>query len=1138
MSPKYFLLILTVFLFNVEIFNTSLKSSKIKEIYDNESSGKNWDGTDREESLCSDTMTPLICNETLYISNRTKLGTGSGDSGSTWLHSIDQNSTPYSFNYIGDGYSSSNGGYNALGYNPKDNFMYALYGTHLLKIDRYAKVVDLGAVVGLSKQLYAGAFDREGNYFVSGNGGADDRMYKIDIDKKSVIKTLNLRYSMRGKNEPVRFWDMAIDKSGQYFYAMLIDKNDNNKNDKFIKIDKDTGIMSVIKDKPIGLTSAIDLIFSDKDGDVFLMEHDNGFYKIDSDSGDLYKISSTDRLTYYNDSANCPDANISEPSTISIENRVIDFEGDYGKKTFAFHISFTKPAPADAGFWVKYSDGTAFHIDAHPTDGDFSGEDRYIDIPQGVTTYEINASIFGDIEIEPDEEFYIEIYGARNLAIKNGKGVGVIVNDDSTSFNIERVGSDSIKPKNEDEQREKESLYTQIAGRDFNYAIVSYDKNVSNFKEYPIEDTTLKIEVIDNNSSTAEVLYRYYKYLDHKDSRFNITTEDKDMLKLKATKEAIYKISYLEYNKTIVKGDYSNGEAFENNSSVKSLYARDSFAIRPLSYAIDIKDNKDELYATNNNSQKSINLVSGYKYRVTARAIKDSNSNGDSNKNVTALNYSTSSPKEINATIRFNDKSNKLKCKNENNITLSDNGDFNYRFTYGELQNGTIFHNNVGPYSFHLADINWTYIDKINSNQIGCVLGSDSNNPADDPSGQNRIGCNFSSNNSGNIKDIEINFKAYQFNLCNTTLKNRPNNGKDYIYMSNLNSSLDMGIDISTDIIAEGKDGTPLTNFTKSCVAKDVNIYLNYNITNEKLNSASTYNSLNTVKGTEVKFKRVVSYNSNNFDINNAVEGHLDNNITISSDDFLDSNEGNSSVDILYNINKNLSEQINPIKIAFNSLDANSTSSSSKVEDKDRVPQKSVGSGTLNSVKTLYYSSVIPDKENYPDSFTSSISTPVGAYIYCDFNRTLCNDMIGVNGLNSSKTQMGWYLATLHNSITDGTINPSQSNILSAHNNRLNSVSITPNPILNFNQGRRGRLENLKTNFIGSVISLTKPIDVEVNLNPSPWLSYHPNPSRGGNPFYHIIYRGDNSGTISGIGNTGNIIKIKANKKATNRMDW
>ncbi len=1156
----------------VKIFDTALKSKQIKDIFNNESSGKNWDGSNRDECLCSDSMTPFVCNNTLYISNRTKMGTGSGDSGKTWLHSIDQNSTPYSFNYIGNGYSSS---YNALGYNSVDNFMYALFETHLLKIDRDAKVIDLGAVEGLTTQLYAGAFDRDGNYFVSSNGGADDKIYQIDIKEKKVVKTINLKYSIKGKNEPVKFWDMTIDKSGDYFYAMLLDNSNEDINDKFVKIDKNSGVMSVINDKPKGLDSAIDTIFSDIDGDIFIMERNNGFYKIDSDTGDLYKLSTTDELSYYNDGANCAEANISEPSTISIEEKVVDFEGDSGKKIFKFNISFSKPAPENAGFWVKYSDGvnaisplgTAFYKGEHSKDYDFNGDARFIDIPKGTTSYELNATIYGDIEIEPNEEFYIEIYNGKNLAIKNGKGIGVIVNDDNAIFNIERVGSNNIKPTNIDEQREKESLYTQISNRDFNYCIVSYDKNESNFKEYPIEDITLKIELIDNTSTTNKVMYTCYKYLDHKSSRFDIT--DNHDLELNATKDAIYKISYLEHNQTIVKGDFSNGKAFENNSSIRTIYSRDDFSIRPAGFKLmlwaDDGTIRDHLATSNQKESYGIALASGYKYELQVKALnykglidtnykpKISYKNKESN--------ILSPIQEVNATLLFD--GNKSICNDTTDKELK-----YYDFIDGINSNKEFSRDNVGNFIIKVKDENWTNLDHYNgTSQLGCNINSSSNEL--DSSG--KFGCNidttFSINSDdplyNHYYDLKVYFQPYSFDV-NLDVKSKTNSGhNDFLYMGDLTQSDKMAILIDGNITAKEKGGKITTNFTKDCLAHKVQLSLDYTITTDRgvfhnpnpdtVVIKTTKKTASNAEGDIVKIQKKEQLNSNikddesdDDDDDNEDENSLqifetnalDNNITIKEEDFKNSKKGSVDIALLYNIKKSFNKTINPVKIDFHKAKVSSIEAGSNLADNEINDFIPTGEQILNKSKTLYYATVMPDKENYPDSFSSSISTPIGAYIYCDFNRTLCNDMVGDNGLNSFKTQNGWYTSAFHNSTIDGTVNPKQSDTLSTRNNRLESISIQPNSIPNFNQGRKGRLENLKTNYIGPVISLTTPVEVEVNLNPSPWLSYHPTPSRGGNPFYHVKFRADNNGTMSGVGQTGNIIGVKGNRKPTNKMDW
>ena len=135
------------------------------------------------------------CTETLYLSNRSEIGTGSTDSGATWLHSINRENTPYNFDAIGDGFVSNNGGYNAIGYNIKDNFIYGMYSNKLVKIGSTGTVKELGEVEGLPySNYYTGEFDRDGFYYITGTGATDSQMYKIDIHQKKVIQTITLKH--------------------------------------------------------------------------------------------------------------------------------------------------------------------------------------------------------------------------------------------------------------------------------------------------------------------------------------------------------------------------------------------------------------------------------------------------------------------------------------------------------------------------------------------------------------------------------------------------------------------------------------------------------------------------------------------------------------------------------------------------------------------------------------------------------------------------------------------------------------------------------------------------------------------------------------------------------------------------------
>ncbi|MCK4440762.1 MAG: hypothetical protein KAU90_02065, partial [Sulfurovaceae bacterium] len=393
-------------------------------------------------------MEPFTCNESLYLSNRTELGTGSEDSGKTWLHRF-YAMTP-TYDPIGDGFTSDNGGYNAMGYNVQDNYIYAMYGNELLKIDKNSNIKNLGAIAGLpNTQLYAGEFDRDGFYYVSGNGGDDNKMYKIDIAQKKVIKTITLSQS-------VRFWDMAIDTTGEYFYTMLIQDGDDNsdfKNSKFAKIKISDGTITPIGKSHDDLSSYISLIFSDAKGKVIAVAQDGKMYEIMPQSGKVYFTRPFAPLSFYNDGTSCPDANITlppHPPRLSINN-VSQLEGDSGETTFNFTVTADKPFDmsfiSGAMFLYKVVDGDGNevvppHEVALSRDHDFKAVS--IGIGMGINMFgdgvsiNLPVTVYGDKKIEADEEFYVEIYSPQipigmspKYIIDKNIGIGTILNDDN-----------------------------------------------------------------------------------------------------------------------------------------------------------------------------------------------------------------------------------------------------------------------------------------------------------------------------------------------------------------------------------------------------------------------------------------------------------------------------------------------------------------------------------------------------------------------------------------------------------------------------------------------------------------------------------------------------------------------------------
>jgi len=66
-------------------------------------------------------------------------------------------------------------------------------------------------------------------------------------------------------------------------------------NDKVAKIEISTGIITPITPDDSNydnISSYISLVFSDSEGELFMMSNDNGFYKVNTATGELAFISS------------------------------------------------------------------------------------------------------------------------------------------------------------------------------------------------------------------------------------------------------------------------------------------------------------------------------------------------------------------------------------------------------------------------------------------------------------------------------------------------------------------------------------------------------------------------------------------------------------------------------------------------------------------------------------------------------------------------------------------------------------------------------------------------------------------------------------------------------------------------------
>ncbi len=115
------------------------------------------------------------------------------------------------------------------------------------------------------------------------------------------------------------------------------------------------------------------------------------------------------------------------PPDVTIDNVTIA-EGNAGAAVATFTVSLSKPAPA-AGvtFYISTQDDTA-------TTGDNDYEPKTLvaqNIAAGNTSYTFNVMVNGDVAVEPDETFFVNVSNVTGGILLDGQGVGTIQNDDS-----------------------------------------------------------------------------------------------------------------------------------------------------------------------------------------------------------------------------------------------------------------------------------------------------------------------------------------------------------------------------------------------------------------------------------------------------------------------------------------------------------------------------------------------------------------------------------------------------------------------------------------------------------------------------------------------------------------------------------
>ncbi|HEY3441852.1 MAG TPA: endonuclease/exonuclease/phosphatase family protein [Paludibaculum sp.] len=119
-------------------------------------------------------------------------------------------------------------------------------------------------------------------------------------------------------------------------------------------------------------------------------------------------------------------------------------EGNAGATSFTFTISLSQPAGGGGvTFDIATAEGTATTANLDYVAQSLTGQT----IPAGSSTYTFSVPVNGDLNVEPNETFFVNVTNVTGATVADGQGLGTIVNDDVTITSISAIqGSGLLSP--------------------------------------------------------------------------------------------------------------------------------------------------------------------------------------------------------------------------------------------------------------------------------------------------------------------------------------------------------------------------------------------------------------------------------------------------------------------------------------------------------------------------------------------------------------------------------------------------------------------------------------------------------------------------------------------------------------------
>jgi len=788
-------------------------------------------------------------------------------------------------------------------------------------------------------------------------------------------------------------------------------------------------------------------------------------------------------------------------------------------------------------------------------------------------------------------------YGSGKLSLSKSFGPKSICQEESGYFpawgNF-NISSDEANVNT----GEPYNLYTQVANRDFNARITSYDDN---FKTPKKADTSIEVELFNaglfsrdtnvscnnpdaNISNPIFIRFNDEVSVPLENLRYNIAirnagfriwhlaNEEGSVIEHKCatrTDESCFK--------TLYTNEYTTDTNCNTECSVggtgcypclrtyygKPICSRDNFAIRPEAFVTTLKDSNQSIDITKENisishsrvpSNSSLTntakLVAGYAYRFDINATNFLNDNATpgyiqqfNSNSLTALSQMKWTPN--GSTTNCNDPEDK-----NISITLFDGSSLN---TYEKIApiDGI---NQIGEYKFMIKDENWTAVDwneALTKHHLATGFNKDSkdckeNDDSVTSVGSGKQGCTISSKhshpNGHEYTALELRYYPYTFNIDQVGTGAGTNNTRNFVYINELNTGLypggrdeNMSYNIYGTFKAANYTGDAVSNFVKGCYADPVDMTLYH-----------TYLSDIPTATSNLSYD-LIDYNTTNPSIitKPRTQGTITNSlikndkaplkITQPISAFAKDMKGAITMDLGFNFNRTNNNPLNPRRINFSDFNI-SYSGSPDISVNMKTDHKIYGNKKVDQNVTFFYARAKTQQSFYDDITENSVNTPISVVIYCDLGFTECQER-GIMAAFAQTSEYDWWKSWDHNSNTDGKIEI-KSTPSTAPSTALSTALSTTSVTIN-NKGVNNTIAVSKNG--SAPLPQTIPINFVTGTFPlnytDRWLIYNANSATvPPSPFYKVRFIG-NSGW-AGHGETGHVVGGESNTKKSKRVEW